>query len=106
MAIMSSQSSATKSHFGAAGIGLGAYAAFFFVLYWLMQPNVTANSGLAGYRPPPKTIVNMQMRRGNLQLTRSASDAGRGRASACYRKAQRHGGAEERDKEAGGADNP
>ena len=23
----------------------------------LMQPTVTANSGLAGYRPPPKTIV-------------------------------------------------
>jgi hypothetical protein len=42
---------------GAAGIGLGAYAAFSFVLYWLMQPTVTANSGLAGYRPPPKTIV-------------------------------------------------
>ena len=42
---------------GAAGIFLGAYAAFFFVLYWLMQPTVTANSGLAGYRPPPKTIV-------------------------------------------------
>src|SRR5258705_5812325 len=56
-AIMSSQSSATKSHLGAAGIGLGAYAAFYFVLYWLMQPTVTANSGLAGYRPPPKTIV-------------------------------------------------
>jgi substrate-binding family protein len=54
---MSSQSSATKSHLGAAGIGLGAYAAFYFVLYWLMQPTVTANSGLAGYRPPPKTIV-------------------------------------------------
>ena len=49
-AIMSSQSSATKSHLGAAGIGL-------FVLYWLMHPTVTANSGLAGYRPPPKTIV-------------------------------------------------
>jgi hypothetical protein len=43
---------------GAAGIFLGAYAAFFFVLYWLMQPTVTANSGLPGYRPPPKTIVN------------------------------------------------
>jgi len=47
-AIMSSQSSATKSHLGAAGIGL-------FVLYWLMHPTVTANSGLAGYRPPPNT---------------------------------------------------
>ena len=42
---------------GAAGIVVGAFAAFFFVLYWLMQPTVTANSGLAGYRPPPKTIV-------------------------------------------------
>jgi len=40
---------------GAAGIFLGGYAAFFFILYWLMQP--TVNSGLTGYRPPPKTIV-------------------------------------------------
>jgi hypothetical protein len=31
------------------------------------------------------------MRRGNLQLIRSASDTGRGRASACDPKAQRHG---------------
>jgi hypothetical protein len=37
---------------GVAGIVLAGYAAFFFVLYWLMQPTVTANSGLA-----PKTIV-------------------------------------------------
>ena len=42
---------------GAAGIAVGAYAAFFFFLFWLMQPTVTANSGLAGYQPPPKTIV-------------------------------------------------
>jgi hypothetical protein len=42
---------------GVAGIVLAAYAAFFFVLYWSMQPTVTSNSGLAGYRPPPKTIV-------------------------------------------------
>lgn len=42
---------------GAAGIVVGAFAAFFFLLYWLMQPTGTANSGLAGYRPPPKTIV-------------------------------------------------
>ena len=40
-----------------AGIVLGGYAAFFFVLYWLMQPTISANSGLAGYRPPPKTVV-------------------------------------------------
>jgi hypothetical protein len=37
---------------GVAGIVLAGYAAFFFVLYWLMQPTVAANSGLA-----PKTIV-------------------------------------------------
>src|SRR5262249_32708375 len=41
----------------AGGIVLAAYASFFFGLYWLMQPSVTANPGLAGYRPPPKTIV-------------------------------------------------
>jgi hypothetical protein len=37
---------------GVAGIVLAGYAAFFFVLYWLMQPTVNANSELA-----PKTIV-------------------------------------------------
>jgi hypothetical protein len=37
---------------GVAGIVLAGYVAFFFVLYWLMQPTVTANSGLAA-----KTIV-------------------------------------------------
>jgi hypothetical protein len=42
---------------GTAGIAVAAYAAFFFILFWLMQPTVTANSGLAGYQPPPKTIV-------------------------------------------------
>jgi hypothetical protein len=42
----------------AVGIILGAYAGFFFVLYWLMQPSVATNSGLAGYRPPPKTVVH------------------------------------------------
>src|SRR5262245_3934520 len=41
----------------AAGIVLAAYAGFFFVLYWLMQPSATANPGLAAYRPPPKTVV-------------------------------------------------
>src|SRR5262244_1461294 len=41
----------------AAGMVLAAYVGFFFVLYWLMQPSVTANPGLAAYRPPPKTIV-------------------------------------------------
>jgi hypothetical protein len=42
----------------AVGIVLGAYAGFFFALYWLMQPSVAANHGLAGYRPPPKTVVH------------------------------------------------
>ena len=37
---------------GVAGIVLAGYAAFFFVLYWLMQPTVAANSGLS-----PKAIV-------------------------------------------------
>src|SRR5262249_7406743 len=41
----------------AAGMVLAAYVGFFFVLYWLMQPSVTANPGLAAYRPPPKTVV-------------------------------------------------
>ena len=41
----------------AVGIVLAAYVGFFFALYWLMQPTVSANPGLAGYRPPPKTVV-------------------------------------------------
>ena len=41
----------------ATGMVLAAYAGFFFVLYWLMQPSVTANPGLAAYQPPPKTVV-------------------------------------------------
>ena len=42
----------------ALGIVLGAYVGFFFALYWLMQPSVSANPGLAGYLPPPKTVVH------------------------------------------------
>src|SRR5262245_60722735 len=41
----------------AAGIVLVAYLAFFVGLYWLMQPTVSANPGLAAYQPPPKTVV-------------------------------------------------
>jgi hypothetical protein len=41
----------------AVGIVLAAYVGFFFGLYWLMQPTVSANPGLAGYRPPPSTVV-------------------------------------------------
>ena len=39
------------------GAVIAAYAGFFLVLYWLMQPTVSANAGLAAYRPPPKTVV-------------------------------------------------
>src|SRR5713226_3301917 len=42
----------------AVGIILAAYAGFAFGLFWLMQPSVATNSGLAGYRPPPKTVVH------------------------------------------------
>ena len=42
----------------AIGIFLGVYAGFAICFYWLMQPNVAANYGLAAYRPPPKTVVN------------------------------------------------
>jgi hypothetical protein len=42
----------------AVGIILGAYAGFALGLYWLMQPSVATNHGLAGYRPPPKTVVH------------------------------------------------
>jgi hypothetical protein len=39
------------------GILVGAYLAFAIALYWLMQPAVATNYGMAVYRPPPKTIV-------------------------------------------------
>src|SRR5262244_854645 len=41
----------------AVGIILAAYVGFFVDLYWLMQPSVAANPGLAAYQPPPKTVV-------------------------------------------------
>src|SRR5262252_1604070 len=41
----------------AVGFVVAAYLGFFVVLYWLMQPTVTANPGLAAYQPPPKTVV-------------------------------------------------
>ena len=45
-------------HLAAAiGLVLAAYVGFFFYLYWLMQPTVSAKPELAGYRPPPKTVV-------------------------------------------------
>src|SRR5215472_5619683 len=41
----------------AVGFVVAAYLGFFVVLYWLMQPTVTANPGLAAYQPPPETVV-------------------------------------------------
>jgi len=37
-----------------------AFAVYF---YWLMQPNVVPNHGLAAYSPPPKAVVNYQLQR-------------------------------------------
>lgn len=46
-------------HLGTAvGIAVAGYAGFFLILYWLMQPSITPNPGLAAYRPPPKTVVH------------------------------------------------
>jgi hypothetical protein len=42
----------------AVGIVVAGYAGFFLILYWLMQPSITTNPGLAAYRPPPKTVVH------------------------------------------------
>jgi hypothetical protein len=46
---------------GAAAITLGLYVGvggcFAAGLYWLLQPRVIANPGLAAYKPPPKTMV-------------------------------------------------
>src|SRR6516162_6830591 len=41
----------------AVGVVVAAYLGFFVGLFWLMQPTVTANPGLAAYQPPPKTVV-------------------------------------------------
>jgi hypothetical protein len=41
----------------AVGLIVGAYVAFAAGLYWMMQPSVATNYGVAGYRPPPKTVV-------------------------------------------------
>jgi hypothetical protein len=36
---------------------LGVYAAAGFIFYWLMQPTVITNRGMAAYQPPPVTVV-------------------------------------------------
>jgi hypothetical protein len=46
----------------ALGINVGVYAGiiacFAAGLFWLMQPKVIQNHGLAAYKPPPGTVVN------------------------------------------------
>ena len=43
----------------AAGVGfcLGIYVLPAFAFYWLMQPTVSENYGIAAYKPPPATVV-------------------------------------------------
>ena len=36
---------------------LAVYVGFAIGFYWLMQPTVVGNRGLAAYQPPPKTVV-------------------------------------------------
>jgi hypothetical protein len=43
---------------GAFAASFGILAAIAFGFYWLMQPAVVKNSGLAAYKPPPKTVVS------------------------------------------------
>jgi len=37
---------------------LGVCALLAFGFYWLLQPTVFPNQGLAAYKPPPKTVVS------------------------------------------------
>ena len=43
---------------GAFTASIGVLAALAFGFYWLMQPTVVKNTGLAAYKPPPKTVVS------------------------------------------------
>ena len=43
------------STLGALGLLCSATAALFLMLYWLMQPKVLENPGMAAYHPPPST---------------------------------------------------
>jgi hypothetical protein len=40
-----------------AGVYAGIVACFAAGLFWLMQPRVVQNQGLAAYKPPPGTVV-------------------------------------------------
>jgi hypothetical protein len=42
---------------GAVGILVGGYVALGVGFYWIMQPAVFENAGVAAYKPPPATIV-------------------------------------------------
>jgi len=51
----------SRRGFGAAvvlAIFLGVYLGIAGCFYWLMQPTVVANNGLAAFHPPPNTIVS------------------------------------------------
>jgi len=39
------------------GILIAVYASVAGVFYWVMQPTVAENRGLAAYQPPPNTVV-------------------------------------------------
>jgi hypothetical protein len=43
------------SALGVLGLMCGTTAALFLVLFWLMQPKVLENPGMAAYHPPPGT---------------------------------------------------
>jgi hypothetical protein len=45
------------SALGALSLMCGLTAALFLVLYWLMQPKVLDNPGMASYRPPLGTLL-------------------------------------------------
>jgi hypothetical protein len=42
----------------ALAVFLAVYAGIALGFFWLMQPSVSKNSGLAAYQPPPKTVVS------------------------------------------------
>src|ERR1700730_193222 len=41
----------------ALAVFLAVYGGIALGFFWLMQPSVAKNSGLAAYQPPPKTVV-------------------------------------------------
>lgn len=43
------------SALGVLGLMCGATGALFLVLFWLMQPKILENPGMAAYHPPPGT---------------------------------------------------